>query len=276
MPVNNLIQLRRGSDWSSNPVLASGEPGFDTTNNLLKIGDGVTPWSGLNPVNSGTPWFNDINTGYINITGINITSITIPSGYAVGRLDLFLNGVKLVNSSDFIATDGASVSFFTAPASGSVVQYSTIYPGSSSAGLTDIILDTSPQLGNNLDLNSYSITGVGSGNFLQGLYVNYTGVSLSGHKHISSDITDFNTTISGLLPVKSLIAGTGISISSISGSYTIHSTGSSGGGSSLSSNDVMNIISTGIIAGSGIELSYNTGNHQLTISVNNALLYYLT
>ena len=53
MPVNNTIKLRRGDDWSSNPVLSQGEPGFDTTNNILKIGDGTTAWSGLNPIGSG-------------------------------------------------------------------------------------------------------------------------------------------------------------------------------------------------------------------------------
>jgi hypothetical protein len=53
MPVNNTIKLRRGTDWSSNPVLSQGEPGFDTTNNILKIGDGTTAWSGLNPIGSG-------------------------------------------------------------------------------------------------------------------------------------------------------------------------------------------------------------------------------
>ncbi len=53
MPVNNTIKLRRGTDWSSNPVLAQGEPGFDTTNNILKVGDGTTAWSGLNPIGSG-------------------------------------------------------------------------------------------------------------------------------------------------------------------------------------------------------------------------------
>jgi len=53
MPVNNVIKLRRGTDWSSNPVLAQGEPGFDTTNNILKIGDGTTAWSVLNPIGSG-------------------------------------------------------------------------------------------------------------------------------------------------------------------------------------------------------------------------------
>ena len=51
MPANTVVQLRKGtsSQWSlSNPVLASGEPGYDLTNNLLKIGDGINNWSNLN------------------------------------------------------------------------------------------------------------------------------------------------------------------------------------------------------------------------------------
>jgi len=47
------IQFRRGSytQWAnSNPVLASGEPGFDTTNNILKVGDGSTQWASLSGV----------------------------------------------------------------------------------------------------------------------------------------------------------------------------------------------------------------------------------
>jgi len=39
-----------------------------------------------------------------------------------------------------------------------------------------------------------------SGNFTN-LQVNGTGVSLNGHAHISSDITDFNSSVSGLLPI---------------------------------------------------------------------------
>jgi hypothetical protein len=52
----------------------------------------------------------------------------------------------------------------------------------------------------------------------------------SSHTHTSSNITDFNSSVSGLLPVKDISAGTGISISSVGGTYTINSTG--GGGSS--------------------------------------------
>lgn len=44
------IVPRRGSSaaWlASNPVLAEGESGYDTTARRLKIGDGVTVWSAL-------------------------------------------------------------------------------------------------------------------------------------------------------------------------------------------------------------------------------------
>lgn len=44
------IQLRRGTaaEWTSaNPVLASGEPGFEMDTGLFKLGDGITPWNSL-------------------------------------------------------------------------------------------------------------------------------------------------------------------------------------------------------------------------------------
>lgn len=47
--------LRRGttSEWtSSNPILSLGEPGYDTTTGTLKIGDGLTQWLGLTPINN--------------------------------------------------------------------------------------------------------------------------------------------------------------------------------------------------------------------------------
>lgn len=48
------IQLRRSpaSKWAEdNPVLAQGEPGWDTTNDIFKIGDGVTRWNDLPSTN---------------------------------------------------------------------------------------------------------------------------------------------------------------------------------------------------------------------------------
>lgn len=51
------IQVRRGTaaQWASAAtVLASGELGLDTTNNILKLGDGSTAWASLNPVLNNT------------------------------------------------------------------------------------------------------------------------------------------------------------------------------------------------------------------------------
>jgi hypothetical protein len=50
------IQIRRdtASHWShNNPVLALGEMGFDTTNRQIRVGDGITPWNGLEILSSG-------------------------------------------------------------------------------------------------------------------------------------------------------------------------------------------------------------------------------
>ena len=39
------------ANWSNaNPVLALGEPGFETDTNRVKYGDGTTAWSGLSPI----------------------------------------------------------------------------------------------------------------------------------------------------------------------------------------------------------------------------------
>lgn len=43
-------------EWDSeNPVLVSGEFGYDTSNKEVKIGDGKTEWSGLHAIGSNRP-----------------------------------------------------------------------------------------------------------------------------------------------------------------------------------------------------------------------------
>lgn len=54
--ISTTFQLKRGlaSAWErANPILAPGEPGWTLDTHVLKIGDGVTPWNGLDSV-SGT------------------------------------------------------------------------------------------------------------------------------------------------------------------------------------------------------------------------------
>lgn len=97
-------------------------------------------------------------------------------------------------------------------------------------GISNILEDTTPQLGGNLDLNSYSINGTGSlsvsgsGNF-NSLAVNNISVSISGHSHIASNITDFNSSVSGLLPVKNIIGSGNINVSSSNQIFTVSSSG---------------------------------------------------
>lgn len=81
------IQIRRGTatEWSSvNPILASGEPGYDLTNRIFKIGNGVTAWSGLAGhlhTSSDISNFNSSVSGLLNVKSL------------VGT-----NGIGIVNS----------------------------------------------------------------------------------------------------------------------------------------------------------------------------------
>jgi hypothetical protein len=83
-----------------------------------------------------------------------------------------------------------------------------------------------------------------SGNFTNSLQVNGINVSVSDHTHTSSNITDFNSSVSGLLPVTNIVSGSGISISSSGGSFTI------------------NLNAYSVLIGDGSAISY-TINHNL-------------
>jgi len=51
-------------------------------------------------------------------------------------------------------------------------------------------------------------------------FINGTGISISGHTHTSSNITNFNTSVSGLIPITNIVAGSGINVA-ISGTTAI-------------------------------------------------------
>lgn len=53
MPRKDLIQYRRGTaaEWlGANPTLASGEVGFATDANEIRVGDGMLAWEFLTPI----------------------------------------------------------------------------------------------------------------------------------------------------------------------------------------------------------------------------------
>lgn len=96
---NTTIQLRRdtSTNWTTkNPILKSGEAGYDTTNKKLKIGDGVTNWNSL-------AYFTDI---YLNASNINsgtlnkqrISSDYILSGKNISTARNSSTGAVTINS----------------------------------------------------------------------------------------------------------------------------------------------------------------------------------
>jgi len=115
MAVNNLITLRKGiaTEWSSqNPTLASGEPGYDGTNNILKIGDGATAWNDLDPIalssvnEDGSPILGgelNLDNNDIVIDCRNETGSTIAAGTPV-----YVSGYYSNNGKPLIAPADAS------------------------------------------------------------------------------------------------------------------------------------------------------------------------
>ena len=95
------FKLRRGiaSLWTG-VTLAEGEPGYDTTNNILKIGQTGVTWASLPAINAGVATLIPVNTTvsgtttslvltlatsgtYYSITTTSLTTLTI-SGAAGG------------------------------------------------------------------------------------------------------------------------------------------------------------------------------------------------
>lgn len=82
------IKLRRSTanDWSGvNPVLDLGEAGYETDFKRLKVGDGVTPWSGLDYI--------QVHPSSINFPNIGLR---IGDGYDQ-RINLSLSNQEILN-----------------------------------------------------------------------------------------------------------------------------------------------------------------------------------
>lgn len=91
------IQLRRDTSdrWGQiNPVLALGEPGFETDTGRLKIGNGVLPWTALSYAAGG-----DIGSGAgLTLDDLNahINSLTPHPAYDDGpSLTLLYENAKV-------------------------------------------------------------------------------------------------------------------------------------------------------------------------------------
>ena len=166
-------------------ALLTGALYFDTTANLMKVYDGSS-WVDAGSAVNGTAERNV----YTATSGQTTFSVT----YDVGYVDVYLNGVKLVATTDFTATSGTSIVLTVGAAAGDIVdiiaygafniantytqaaadakflQVSNNLSDLDNAAtartnlgvITTLVEDTTPQLGGDLDLNSSDITGTGN------------------------------------------------------------------------------------------------------------------
>jgi len=235
MPALTTIQLRRGTsaEWASSlNALAQGEMGFDTTIKKFKIGNGSTLWSGL-------PWANLMGADFVGVSGVNV-SYSSPSG----TVTVSVTGLNANYISDFASS------------------VSGLLPVKSLVAGTNIAITPTGDKGfvistNGLDTNAVkdvvgsTIIGVSG---IRASYDNASKVetiSVTGLN--SSYISDFNSSVSGLLNVKSLVQGSGIGIVNNAGAQTISVTGIP---SSLIT-DLGNIATTQVVGRTGIALTYN-------------------
>lgn len=118
MAVQTQIQVRRGTaaTWTStNPTLAAGEIGFETDTGKFKIGTGSSVWTGL-PYAGGqatsTTYQYVATAGQTTFSGADANGNTL--AYTAGTAQVYLNGVLLINGTEYTASNGTSVVLTTA------------------------------------------------------------------------------------------------------------------------------------------------------------------
>lgn len=182
MPRDSLLQIRRGTtaEWTAaNPILAIGEPGYDTDLKILKIGDGSTAWATLTPHQgsistpvSPSSLDNQIarhhgTTGLViqnSLATINDSgSITIPAGesYIGTTFDTNVTAAGVTLTGTTLAADGtdADISITITPkGTGSVVMSKVDINAGTIDGATIATSDITVGSGKTLDISAGTLT----------------------------------------------------------------------------------------------------------------------
>lgn len=230
MPVQNLIQIRRGtaSQWTStNPTLSAGEWGLETDTGRYKAGDGITSW-----------------------TSLKYSSI-------------------LPNSNDFVVSSGLGVTFGTngIPVTVSVSGLTTSQITDFNSAVSGIVASGTLSTEQVMDIVG---TGIVAGSGISTSYNGNSQLTISVSGLSSSYISDFNSAVSGLVPVTSIVAGSGISVSNVGTVYTVSASGTSVSSSGITDfvDAVNDRVADLLTAGSGIGLTYtDNGNDTSTLQI---------
>lgn len=189
------LRIRRGTDAQrSGVVFESGELVWTTDGEQLWIGDGVTA--------GGKPAVSDKVAGYgltynavskeLEVSGINTDDVTqgVNNKYFTSELAIDAVGAALVAGN---ATNiGITFTYSATEDAGDRINATVALDG---VGIINVVDDTSPQLGGNLDLNSNDITGTGDID-IAGTVTASAG--LKGDLYASDDTLVFNASTRGM------------------------------------------------------------------------------
>lgn len=271
MPVQTKIQFRRSiaSDWVAvNPILSAGEVGYETDSRKFKIGDGTTAWNSLGYGAIFPSEFNELVDDRVNDLLVAGSNIGKSYNDSTNALTISVTGVSLLGHTH----TSSEITDFNSSVSG-------LLPVKSLVAGTNISVTPTGDKGfiissNGLDTDAVKDVIGSTISGVSGVAVSYNNtskvvtVSLSDPSIQSTDVTDFNSAVSGLLGVKSLVQGTGIGIANNLGVQTISVTGIP---SSLIT-DLGNIATTQVIGRTGVALSYDNVNDIMYIDTTGVSL----
>ncbi len=180
MPYRILLRRDNAASWTYNdPVLMSGEPGYETDTGKLKIGDGQTPWSALNYYAGITGPAGESSPGATGPAGA--TGATGPSG---------------------TGATGATGATGSVGATGATGEIGATGP----AGATG-------STGNTGATGATGTTGPGGASNLQACKINISGISGISNTNNGSDfLVTFNNTAYNTSPGDFTVSGSKIQI----------------------------------------------------------------
>jgi len=184
--VQNFAQAYRISATAPTTSLDIGDLWFDTTNNVMKVyssGGWITAASAIN--GTADRFTYTVSSSTTTITGADDSGNTL--AYDAGYLDVYLNGVKMVNGTDVTVTDGTSIVFASAI-------------GASGTDVVDIVAFGTFELANFSinDANDVSTSGVTDG---QVLVYNSSSSTFQPGNASSAEVYGFSVNASGELIV---------------------------------------------------------------------------